>query len=60
MPLPLPFPHKLGKSRTSQALLRRWEVWLPLWPETGFAESQGGKVRTPSLYIRGRGIVVRM
>lgn len=56
--VPLPTSrHKLKKkkSRTSQGLLRRWEVWLPLLPEMGFAEAQGGQNPPLCLYI-----VVRM
>lgn len=56
--VPLPTSrHKLKKkkSRTSQGLLRRWEVWLPLLPEMGFAGAQGGQNPPLCLYI-----VVRM
>lgn len=49
--VPLPTScHKLKISRTSQGLLRRWEVWLPLLPETGFAEAQGGQNPPLSVY----------
>lgn len=45
------FPHPPSRgsegSRTSKGLLRRWEVWLPLLPEVGFAEALGRKIRTP-------------
>lgn len=36
-----------GRSHTSRGLSIRWEVWLPLLPKVGFAETQGRKIRTP-------------